>query len=49
MLNIIIPRLAAERSIDEDLKVRDMLCWVAEMNNVKASTEETVLKEIIYK
>ena len=49
MLETIITRLAAERSIDEDLKARDMLRWVAEMNNIKASAEETVLREVIYK
>ena len=49
MLETIIPRLAAERGIDEDLKARDMLRWVAEMYNIKASAEETVLKEVVYK
>ena len=49
MLETIIPRLADERDIDEDLKARDMLCWIAEMNNIKASAEETVLKEVVYK
>ena len=33
MLDSIISRLAAERGIDEDLKARDMLRWVAEMND----------------
>ena len=49
MLETIIPRLATERGIDENLKAHDMLCWVAEMNNIKASAEEIVLKEVIYK
>ena len=49
MLRTIINRFAAERSIDENLKARDMLRWVAEMNNIKASAEEFVLKEVIYK
>ena len=49
MLETIIPLLAAERGIDEDLKARDMLRWIAEMNNIKASAEEIVLKEVIYK
>ena len=49
MLESIIPSLAAERGIDEDLKARDMLRWIAEMNNIKASAEEIVLKEVIYK
>ena len=48
MLDSIIPRLAAERGIDEDLKAHDMLRWVAEMNNIKASAEEIVLQEVIY-
>ena len=48
MLETIIPRLAAERGIDEDLKARDMLRWVAEMNNIKASAEEIVLQEVVY-
>ena len=48
MLESIITRLAAERDIDEDLKARDMLRWVAEMNNIKASAEEIVLREVVY-
>ena len=48
MLESIISRLAAERGIDENLKARDMLRWVAEMNNIKASAEEIVLQEVIY-
>ncbi len=49
MLESTIPRLATERGIDENLKVRDMLRWVAEMNNIKASAEEIVLKKVICK
>ena len=47
MLETIIPRLAAERGIDENLKARDMLRWVAEMNNIKANVEEIVLREVV--
>ena len=47
MLEAIIPRLATERGIDENLKSRDMLRWVAEMNNIKASAEEIVLREVV--
>ena len=47
MLKTIIPRLAAERGIDENLKARDMLRWVAEMNNIKASAEEIVMREVV--
>ena len=48
MLETTIPRLATERGIDESLKARDMLRWVAEMNNVKASAEEIMLQGIVY-
>ena len=47
ILKTIISRLAAERDIDESLKARDMLRWVAEMNNIKASAEESVLREVV--
>ena len=47
MLETIIPRLAIERRIDEDLKALDMLRWVAEMNNIKARAEEIVLREVV--
>ena len=47
MLETIIPRLATETGIDENLKARDMLRWVAEMNNIKASAEEIVLREVV--
>ena len=48
MVESIISRLATERGIDENLKSHDMLRWVAEMNNIKASAEEIVLREVIY-
>ena len=48
MLDTIIPRLAAERGIDENLKARDMLRWVAEMNNINTNAKEIILREVIY-
>ena len=47
LLETIISRYAAERGIGEDLKAHDMLRWVAEMNNIKASAEEIVLREVV--
>ncbi|MBQ4065700.1 MAG: TnpV protein [Clostridia bacterium] len=47
MLEAIIFCLATERGIDENLKARDMLRWIAEMNNIKASAEEIVLREVV--
>ena len=48
MVETIITQLAAERGIDEKLKARDMLRWVSEMNNIKASAEEVVCREVVY-
>ena len=48
MLDDIIPRLAKERGIDEDLKAHNALLWTAEMNNIKSIAEEIVLQEVVY-
>ena len=48
MIEAIVANLAEERGIDEELKVSDALKWVAEMNNIKASAEEIVLREVIH-
>ena len=48
MVEAIVANLVRERGIDEELKASDMLKWVAEMNNIKASAEEIVLREVIY-
>ena len=48
MVEAVVANLARERVIDEELKASDPLKWVAEMNNIKASAEEIVLREVIY-
>ena len=48
LLDDIIPHLAHERGIDEDLKAHNALLWTAEMNNIKASAEEIILREVVY-
>ena len=45
----IIPRLAKERGIDEGLKAHNPRQWVAEMNNIKASAEEFLMCEFVYR
>ena len=44
----IVANLARERGIDEELKASDAIKWVSEMNNIKASAEEIVSREVIY-
>ena len=48
MIEAIVANLASERGIDEELKASDPLKWVVEMNSIKASAEEIVLREVIY-
>ena len=48
MVEVIVANLARERGIYEELKASDTLKWVAEMNSIKASAEEIVLREVIY-
>ena len=48
MVEVIVANLARERGIDEELKASDALKWVAEMNSIKASAEEIVLREVVY-
>ena len=48
MVEAIAAHLTHERGIDEELKASDALKWVAEMNNIKASAEEIVLREVVY-
>ena len=48
LLDDTIPRLAKERGIDEALKAHNALQWTTEMNNIKASAEEIVLREVVY-
>ena len=48
MVEAIVANLAHERGIDEELKASDALKWVVEMNSIKASAEEIVLREVIY-
>ena len=47
LLESIMAHLAAERGIDEDVKAREMLIWVPEMNNIKAIAEEIILREVV--
>ena len=48
MVKAIVANLAQERGIDEELKASDSFKWVAEMSNIKASAEESVLREVVY-
>ena len=44
-----IPRIAARNGITEELKAMDPMRWIQEMNGIKASVEEIILNEIVYR
>ncbi len=48
-VEILTAELAKQRGIEEKLKAADPLLWAQEMNNCKASAEEVVLREVIYR
>ena len=38
-----------DRGVTEELKARDQMAWVQQMNNIRNSAEEIVLNELIYR
>ena len=45
---MLMKRMAKKQGVTETLKMQDQMKWVGLMNNIKASAEEIVLKEIVY-
>lgn len=48
-IDLHIAQMAERMGVTEELKASDPMRWVQMMNNIKASAEEIVLKEVIYK
>ena len=48
-LDLHIAQMAKQMGVSEELKASDPMRWVQMMNNIKASAEEIVLKEVVYK
>ena len=44
-----ITQMSKQMGVNENIKVTDPMRWVQMMNNIKATAEEIVLKEVIYK
>ena len=42
-----MPQLMKQRGITEELKSRDPMRWVAEMNAAKAQVEEVIFTELV--
>lgn len=48
MLDSMIPQMAKQENVTEELKSIDQMEWVGKMNNIKARVEEIIFNEIIY-
>ncbi|MCR5635555.1 MAG: TnpV protein [Clostridiales bacterium] len=48
MVESLVSQMAKDQGVNEQLKKSDQMKWVQMMNNIKASAEEIVMKELIY-
>ena len=49
LLDTMIPQMAKEAGVTEQLKMTDQLRWIGMMNTIKSQVEEIIWNEIIYK
>ena len=47
-VEMLMEQMAEKQGVTEELKVQNRTKWVRLMNNIKASVEEMVLREILY-
>ena len=47
-VEMLMKQMAERQGLTEKLKVQDQMKWVRLMNNIKASAEEIVLKNMVY-
>ena len=47
-MELLTGQMKKQRGVDENLKARDQMLWVQEMNGIRQSAEEIVLSELIY-
>ena len=45
--DVLIEQMKVQRKINEDLKQRNPILWVGEMNNIRACIDEIIMREII--
>lgn len=48
MLELLMEQMKARQGVTEQLKAENMMLWVGMLNNIRASAEEVVLKDIVY-
>ncbi len=48
LIDKLIKDMAVKQGIKEELKAKDQIAWVGDMNNIRHSAEEFVLRDFIY-
>ena len=48
LMEKLVTQMAKSQSVTEELKAKDPMLWVQQMNNIRSLAEEIVLKELIY-
>lgn len=48
MMELLTEQMAKAEGVNEALKARDQMAWVAAMNKIEAWAEEIVLHDLIY-
>ena len=49
LLDILIPKMAKDAGVTEELKAHNQMRWVGMMNTIRAQTEEIVLQRVVYR
>ena len=47
-LDEMLPQMAAQAGVNEDLKKKDPMAWAGMMNSLKAQAEEIILNELVF-
>ena len=47
-MEMLMGQMVERQGVTEELKVQDQMKWVRLMNNIKASAEEIILKNMVY-
>ena len=48
VMDRLVERMAKIKSVTEQLKSDDWLCWLQKMNRIRSRAEEVVLHDLIY-
>ena len=46
--DVLVKQLMEERSVNKELKEKDQMKWVQEMNNIRNAVNEFLINEYIY-